>query len=184
MRIRISAALAILLAVATAVTFSASGAPADTGAACAAAYSVGWQTPSNSPPDFGATVTVTNNSAYTISTWTITLTFSAGQTLVAGSAYSANVTSSGATLTATPGGTYNAVLTPGQSTTWGFDGDYNGTSNPAPVVSCAGPTQGSGSATLSGPLDPLGVNTASWDSNFPDPAVASDLSAAGTGLIR
>jgi Cellulose binding domain len=182
-----SAALAVLLTAAAAtvaVTFGATRAPADTGAACAAAYSVGWQTPSNSPPDFGATVTVTNNSSYTISTWTVTLTFSAGQTLVAGSAYSANVTSSGATLTATPAGTYDAVLTPGQSTTWGFDGDYNGTSNPAPAVSCAGPTQGSGSATLSGPLDPLGVNTASWDSNFPDPAVASELSAAGTGLIR
>lgn len=182
-RRRGSAALAVAAA-AVAVTFGATRAPADTGAACAAAYSVGWQTPSNSPPDFSATVTVTNNSSYTISTWTITLTFSAGQTLVAGSAYSANVTSSGATLTATPGGTYNAVLTPGQSTTWGFDGDYNGTSNPAPAVSCAGPTQGSGSAALSGPLDPLGVNTASWDSNFPDPAVASELSAAGTGLIR
>jgi Cellulose binding domain len=115
MRIRISAALAVLLTAAAAVTFSATRAPADTGAACAAAYTVGWQTPSNSPPDFGATVTVTNNSAYTISTWTITLTFSAGQTLVAGSAYSANVTASGATLTATPGGTYNAVLTPGRA---------------------------------------------------------------------
>jgi hypothetical protein len=185
-RRRGSAALAVLLTAGAtvAVTFGATRAPADTGAACAAAYSVGWQTPSNSPPDFGATVTVTNNSSYTISTWTITLTFSAGQTLVAGSAYSANVTSSGATLTATPGGTYNAVLTPGQSTTWGFDGDYNGTSNPAPAVSCAGPTQGSGSAALSGPLDPLGVNTASWDSNFPDPSVASELSAASTGLIR
>ena len=28
------------------------------------------------------------------------------------------------------------------------------------------------------------MNTASWDTNFPDPAIASDLSAAGTGLIR
>ena len=94
-RRRGSAALAVLLTAAAAtvaVSFSATRAPADTGAACAAAYSVGWQTPSNSPPDFGATVTVTNNSAYTISTWTITLTFTAGQTLVAGSAYSANVT--------------------------------------------------------------------------------------------
>ena len=49
---------------------------ADTGAACAATYSIGWQTPSNSPPDFGATVTVKNNAAYAISTWTITWTFS------------------------------------------------------------------------------------------------------------
>ncbi len=101
-----------------------------------------------------------------------------------GSACSANVSQGGATLTATPGGTYNAVLAPGQSTTWGFNGDYNSTSNPVPTVTCTGPTQGSGSTTLSGPLDPLGVNPASWDTNFTDPAVASDLSAAATGLIR
>jgi len=186
-RRRGSAASALMLAIAAtvvAVTFGATRAPADTGAACAASYTVGWQTPSNSPPDFGATVTVTNNASYTISTWTITLTFTAGQTLVAGSAYSANVAQSGATLTATPAGSYNAVLAPGQSTTWGFDGDYNGTANPAPTVTCAGPTQGSSSSSLSGPLDPLGVNTASWDTNFTDSAVASDLSAAGTGLIR
>ena len=80
-RRRGSAALAVLLTAAAAtvaVTFGATRAPADTGAACAAAYSVGWQTPSNSPPDFGATVTVTNNSSYTISTWTMTLSVQRG----------------------------------------------------------------------------------------------------------
>ena len=113
-----SAALAVLLtgaAATVAVTFGATRAPADTGAACAGAYSVGWQTPSNSPPDFGATVTVTNNSSYTISTWTITLTFSAGQTLVAGSAYSADVTQSGATLTATPAARTTRCSRPGRA---------------------------------------------------------------------
>jgi hypothetical protein len=94
------------------------------------------------------------------------------------------VTQTGSTVTATPGGTYKAVLSPGQSATFGFDGDYNGTSNPIPAVSCTGPSEGSGSATLSGSLDPLGVNTASWDSNFPDAAIASSLSSASTGLIR
>ncbi|MGH3165863.1 MAG: cellulose binding domain-containing protein, partial [Trebonia sp.] len=57
-------------------------------------------------------------------------------------------------------------------------------SNPVPALSCAGPSEGSGSATLKGSLDPLGVNTASWDSNFPDAAIASSLSSASTGLIR
>ena len=182
-----SAALAIAATAATAVTavtLGAAPAPADTGASCGVSYAIAWQTPSNSPPDFGATVTVTNNSSYAISTWTVTLTFTAGQTIVAGSPYSANVTQSGSRVTATPGGTYNANLTPGQSATWGFDGDYNGTSNPIPAVTCTGPTQGSSSATLSGPLDPLGVNTAAWDTNFLDPAISTDLSAASTGLIR
>ncbi|MFI5064663.1 MAG: hypothetical protein ACHP9Z_11890, partial [Streptosporangiales bacterium] len=65
-RRRGSAASALMLAIAAtvvAVTFGATRAPADTGAACAASYTVGWQTPSNSPPDFGATVTVTNNAS-------------------------------------------------------------------------------------------------------------------------
>jgi hypothetical protein len=185
-RHRGSAALAIVLTAAGAVGAAAIGAtpaPADTGASCGVTYTIGWQTPSNSPPDFGATVTVTNNSSYAISTWTVTWAFTAGQTIVAGSPYSANVTQSGTTVTATPE-SFNANLAAGASTTWGFDGDYNGTSNPVPTVSCAGPSQGSSSATLSGPLDPLGVNTAAWDTNFTDPAISSDLSAASTGLIR
>src|SRR5215469_5645726 len=173
-----------LAAVVTGVFLTAPPAPADTGAACSGTFTIGWQTPSNSPPDFGATVTVTNNASYTIQTWTVSWTFTAGQTIVAGSPYSANVTQAGTTVTATPGGTYNAVLSPGQSTTFGFDGDYNGTSNPVPSLSCAGPTEGTGSATLNGSLDPLGVNTASWDTNFVDPAIASSLSSASTGLLR
>ena len=179
--------MAFVLTAAAAVTgvvLTAPPAPADTGAACGATFTVAWQTPSNSPPDFGATVTVTNNASFTIQTWTVSWTFTAGQTIVAGSPYSATVTQAGTTVTATPGGTYNAVLSPGQSATFGFDGDYNGTSNPVPAVSCAGPSQGSGSATLTGSLDPLGVNTASWDTNFTDPAIASSLSSASTGLIR
>ena len=179
--------VSIVLGAAAAVTgavVTATPAPADTGASCGAAFTIGWQTPSNSPPDFGATVTVTNNASYTIQTWTVSWTFTAGQTIVAGSPYSANVTQTGTSVTATPAGTYDAVLTPGQSTTFGFDGDYNGTSNPVPAVSCAGPSEGSGSATLKGSLDPLGVNTAAWDSNFPDAAIAASLSSASTGLIR
>ncbi len=178
---------AIVLGVATVVigvVVTAPAAPADTGAACGATFTIGWQTPSNSPPDFGATVTVTNNASYTIQTWTVSWTFTGGQTIVAGSPYSATVTQTGTSVTATPGGTYNAVLSPGQSATFGFNGDYNGTSNPVPAVSCAGPSEGTGSATLTGSLDPLGVNTASWDSNFPDASIATSLSSAGTGLIR
>jgi hypothetical protein len=167
-----------------AVTVSAPQAPADTGASCSAAYTVAWQTPSNDPPDFGVTVTVTNNSSYPINNWTVTWMFTAGQTVVAGSGYSATLAQSGSAVTATPQAGDNASLSAGASTTFGFDGDYNGTSNPVPAVSCAGPSQESASATLSGPLDPLGVNTAAWDTNFPDPAIASDLSAADTGLIR
>ena len=178
------AVLAAAGAALVAVVTSPASAPADTGAACGATYTIGWQTPSNSPPDFGATVTVTNNSSFTIQTWTVSWAFTAGQTIVAGSPYSANVTQSGSTVTATPAGSYDAVLSPGASTTFGFDGDYNGTADPAPAVSCTGPSEGSGAATLSGSLDPLGVNTASWDTNFTDPSIPSALSSAHVGLLR
>src|SRR5579884_493092 len=167
-----------------AVTVGASSAPADTGAACSAVYTIGWQTPSDSPPDFGVTVTVTNNAAYAISTWNVSWNFTAGQAIIAGSPYSATVVQNGTTVTATPAGSYNATLAPGASTTWGFHGTYNGTSNPVPTVTCSGPSQGSSSAVLSGPLTPLGVNTASWDTNFVDSAISTDLNAAHTGLIR
>ena len=98
-----AAALAALLTgtAAGAVAVLGSTASADTGAACAAAYAVSWQTPSDNPPDFGATVTVTNNSPYPITTWTVTLTYPAGQAVIAGSPYSANVTQAGATVTGT-----------------------------------------------------------------------------------
>lgn len=176
--------VALTIAAAGAVDLAgAASAPADTGAACGAAYTIGWQTPSDSPPDFGATVTVTNNASYAITGWSVSWTYAAGQTLVPGSAYSANVTQNGSTVTATPAG-FNAALAPGASTTFGFKADYNGTSNPVPAIVCSGPSEGSASTVLSGSLDPLGVNTAAWDTNFMDPAISSDLSKANLGLIR
>src|SRR5215469_17754069 len=104
-----SLGMAVLLACAvsvTAVFVTATSAPADTGAACSATYSIGWQTPSNSPPDFGVSITVTNTASYPITNWTVSFDFTAGQTLVAGSPYSANVTQTGTTVTATPAGSY------------------------------------------------------------------------------
>ncbi|NUR29005.1 MAG: hypothetical protein HOV83_24720 [Catenulispora sp.] len=178
-----AAALAVAGAAAT-VALTAPAAPADTGAACSAVYTIGWQTPSDSPPDFGVTVTVTNNASFPISGWTVSWNYTGGQKVIAGSPYSANVVQNGTAVTATPGGSYNATLNPGASTTWGFHGTYNGTSNPVPAVTCSGPSQGAASAVLSGPLDPLGVNTASWDTNFVDSSIAGSLSSAHTGLIR
>ena len=184
-RRRGAAALAIALTstVAAAVAVAEGSASADTGAACSASYVIGWQTPSNNPPDFGVTVTVTNNATYAITGWTVTWSYTAGQAIIAGSPYSANVTQTGTTVAATPMGSYNANLAPGASTTWGFHGTYNGTSNPVPTVTCTGPSQGSASATLAGNLSPLGINTASWDTNFVDPEIATYLSTANAGLI-
>jgi hypothetical protein len=54
----------------------------------------------------------------------------------------------------------------------------------AATTSRAALAAGGTSATLSGSEDPLGVNTATWDSNFTDSSVAGTLSNAGLGLIR
>src|SRR4051812_21084415 len=116
--------LVVALSVVATVTVGVRIASADTGAACAATYAIGWQTPTNNPPDFGATVTVKNNAPYAITTWTVTWTWGTGQSLVAGSAYSAVVTQNGSAVTATPGGSYNANLAPGASATFGFHGTY------------------------------------------------------------
>src|SRR5689334_5946763 len=103
-----AAVLAVVLTATalTAVAVNSRDASADTGASCGAVYTIGWQTPSNSPPDFGVTVTITNNSPYTISTWTASWTYTAGQTVIAGSPYGANVVQSGGAVTATPAGSY------------------------------------------------------------------------------
>src|ERR1700733_9894779 len=69
---RLGAAVALIAASVTAVAVNSTSAPADTGAACGVAYTIAWQTPSDSPPDFGATVTVTNNASYAISGWSVT----------------------------------------------------------------------------------------------------------------
>jgi len=144
-----STALAIALAAAaagTAVATNAAPAPADTGAACGVSYTIGWQTPSNSPPDFGAAVTVTNNSSYPISTWTVTWSFTAGQTIVPGSPYSANVSQSGTAVTAA-NVSYNGSLATGANTAYGFNGSWNNSSNPAPSSFALNPPSSAGNAT-------------------------------------
>jgi hypothetical protein len=53
------------------------------------------------------------------------------------------------------------------------------------VLSAANAPAATGvSATLNSSLDPLGINTAAWDSNFADSAIAGDLSSADVGLVR
>src|SRR5215468_6257025 len=113
-RRRRGAALGVaLIAAGTVVAaVAAQNASADTGASCTGAYVIDWHTPSDNPPDFGASVTVTNNSPYPITGWTITWTWPAGQSIIPGSPFSAVVNQSGSTVTATPGGSFNANLSP------------------------------------------------------------------------
>jgi hypothetical protein len=75
-------------------------------------------------------VTVANTSAVTTRRWSVSWTLGTGQRVV--SAWNATVTTSGGTATAT-NASYNAVLAPGASTSFGMQ--LSGT-GPAPVPSC------------------------------------------------
>lgn len=80
---------------------------------------------------FGANVSVTaGNSA--ISGWTVRWTWPNGQSIT--NSWNATVTSSGSAVTAT-NVNYNGRLNAGQSTSFGFNGSWNGT-NGAPTLSC------------------------------------------------
>jgi chitin-binding protein len=80
---------------------------------------------------FNATVTVTAGSS-AISGWTVRWTWPNGQSIT--SSWNATVTASGSAITAT-NASYNGRLNAGQSTSFGFNGTWNGT-NTTPTLSC------------------------------------------------
>lgn len=71
-------------------------------------------------PGFTANVTVTNRSSAAIDGWTVTWTYTAGQT-VTPPGWNATITQSGATVTAT-NLDWNRTIPPGGSVTFGFNG--------------------------------------------------------------
>ena len=78
-------------------------------------------TPSNWQGGFTANVTITNNSSSTISGWTLTFTFPGDQKITSG--WNADVTQTGASVTAT-NLSYNASISPGSSQSFGFQGTW------------------------------------------------------------
>jgi lytic cellulose monooxygenase (C4-dehydrogenating) len=94
--------------------------------ACTAAYAVG----SSWPGAYQANVTVKAGAA-AIRGWTVRLTYASGQTVQ--QAWSATVSASGSTLTATNAG-YNGALAAGASTSFGF---IAGGTGATPTVTCS-----------------------------------------------
>ncbi|WP_433294107.1 arabinofuranosidase catalytic domain-containing protein [Actinoplanes sp. CA-030573] len=142
---------ALLLAVALAFTagvIATTTAPAQAAAGCRADYAV----TSSWPGGFGASVTVTNLGD-PINGWQLSWSFTAGQTVT--QLWNGTVSQSGAQVTVT-NASYNASLTTGGTTAFGFNGASTG-SNPAPSaftlngVACTGapatPTPTTSSAT-------------------------------------
>ncbi|WP_229406195.1 pectate lyase [Micromonospora sp. NBRC 110038] len=132
-----------LLAVVAATTLAVTGVVATAGAAQAAAgcrvsYAVGSQWPGG----FSTTVTLTNVGD-PLTSWRLTWSFGAGQTVT--QAWNATVTQSGSAVTAT-NVSFNGNLATNASTAFGFNGTWNNSSNPAPTsfavngVTCTGGT--------------------------------------------
>jgi pectate lyase len=105
---------------------------------CRVSYSVASQWPGG----FGGNVTLTNLGD-PVPSWTLTWSFSAGQTVT--QAWSATVTQSGSAVTATNVG-YNGSVPTNGTASFGFNGSWNNSSNPVPTnfamngVACTGST--------------------------------------------
>jgi hypothetical protein len=82
---------------------------------------------------FTADVTVTNTGSGTLNGWTASWTFGGNQRITG--FWNAAVTQSGASVTAR-NMSYNGTISPGGSTTFGFQGTYTG-SNAIPTITCS-----------------------------------------------
>lgn len=132
----------------TALALSANAATAG----CSVAYSV----PSQWPGGFTANLNITNLGD-PLTSWTLTWSYTAGQTIT--QAWNATTTQSGGQVTAR-NMSYNGSIGTNASTSFGFNGSWNNSSNPAPAsftlngTVCTGsvsasPTPGSPSPTRS-----------------------------------
>ncbi|WP_433688927.1 pectate lyase [Micromonospora carbonacea] len=139
---------------AAAATLAAAGVVATAGVAQAAAgcrvsYVVGSQWPGG----FSTTVTLTNVGD-PITSWQLTWSFGAGQTVT--QAWNATVTQNGSAVTAT-NASFNGNLATNASAAFGFNGTWNNSSNPTPAsfavngVTCTG---GSSPTTPGNPTTP------------------------------
>ncbi|OON30689.1 hypothetical protein BSA16_14905 [Micromonospora sp. Rc5] len=111
---------------------------AQAAAGCRVSYAVGSQWPGG----FSTTVTLTNVGD-PLTSWRLTWSFGAGQTVT--QAWNATVTQSGSAVTAT-NVSFNGNLATNASTAFGFNGTWNNSSNPTPTsfavngVTCTGGT--------------------------------------------
>ncbi|BCJ47902.1 alpha-N-arabinofuranosidase [Actinoplanes ianthinogenes] len=143
-RILVSAGAAVLASTAVVAAMP----PAD---AATAGCSVGYTISSQWQGGFGANVSITNLGD-PLSSWTLTWSYGAGQTVT--QAWNATVTQSGSAVTA-KNVSYNGSVGTGASVSFGFNGSWTG-SNPVPSsfalngVTCTGST-GPGSPSPSAP---------------------------------
>ncbi|MGI5153285.1 cellulose binding domain-containing protein [Plantactinospora sp. CA-294935] len=132
----------ILTAAATTAALAGAGVLTAVSAHAAVGCQVSYSVASQWPGGFGGNVTITNLGD-PLNGWTLRWTYSAGQTVT--QAWNANVSQSGSQVTATNVG-YNGSVATNASVSFGFNGTFTGSSNPAPTsfsvndVTCTGGT--------------------------------------------
>jgi hypothetical protein len=104
--------------------------PDTSGGRCRITYSASnW----GGTPGFTANLTLVNTGTTALAGWTLSFAFTAGQRLTA-PGWSANWTQAAGSSTVTATNLdWNGNLAPNASTSFGFNGTFNGTSNPAPT---------------------------------------------------
>lgn len=156
-------AAAVLLASATAAVALPAGAAA---AGCSVTYAVSsqWQ------GGFGAEATITNLGD-AVTSWTLTWTFSAGQTVT--QAWNATLTQSGAAVTA-KNVSYNGTIATNGTASFGFNGSWTG-SNPAPTAFALNGVACTGSATPTTSPATTPTTSPSNAPSSPPPAGLADI---------
>lgn len=98
--------------------------------------SVSYSTPSQWNNGFTASVRVTNTGQNAVNGWTVRWTWPSGQRVV-GEGWDATVVNNGTTGAIASNASWNSVIRPGESVTFGFNGSHTGTNRPATdLVAC------------------------------------------------
>ncbi|AEE44490.1 cellulose binding domain-containing protein [Cellulomonas fimi] len=160
------AAAGLLAAATTATGGVAAAASAQAAVGCRVTYAVTnqWGT------GFGGDVRV-ENLGDALAGWTLTWTFGAGQTVT--QAWNGVATQSGAAVSVRDAG-YNAQVASGGTVSFGFNGTWNGSSNPAPTSFALNGTTCTGATTPSPTTTPTSTPTTT-----PTPTPTSTTPPAG-----
>ncbi|GAA4466792.1 hypothetical protein GCM10023170_078230 [Phytohabitans houttuyneae] len=168
--------IALFTAATAAAALSAAGVViVATGAQAAAGCRVTYTVSNQWGGGFGASVTVTNLGD-PITSWALTWSYSAGQTVT--QAWNATVTQSGSQVTAR-NASYNGNLATNASADFGFNGSWNNSSNPAPTSFAVNGTACTGSVSPTTP----GTNPTTPGTSPAPPTTPPPNNPPQTGLV-
>jgi endo-1,4-beta-xylanase len=113
----------------TTITLTVNASSSGSSGACTVDYKISQYNSSQ----FGATIGIVNNGSSTLSDWTLTWSFANGQTIT--SSWNGAVSQSGANVTVSEqsGQTWENIPPGGTYTGFGFNGNWNGTTNAVPT---------------------------------------------------